>query len=98
MWKVRDILTFIFFRQDLRDCQDVFPVFYLDRDRVGNWLRVTAFVGLLGFVGLRVFRVAGYGLRVTGYGLRVPRLIIFLSLQDISSTLRQSPVWIFFHQ
>ena len=30
------------------DCQDVFLVFHFDRDRVGNWLRVTAFAGLLG--------------------------------------------------
>ena len=44
-------LDILLFRQDLRDCHEVFPVFHLDKDRVGNWLQVTAFVGLLGFVG-----------------------------------------------
>ena len=31
-----------------------FLFFHLDRDLVGNWLRVTAFAGLLGFVGFWV--------------------------------------------
>ena len=41
-------LDILLFRQDLprlmrgagMDCQDAFPVFHLDKDRVGNWLRV----------------------------------------------------------
>ena len=61
LWNSGNPLDFdiFLFRQDLRDCQDVFLVFNLDKDCVGNWLRVTAFVELLGFVGLRVFRVTG---------------------------------------
>jgi hypothetical protein len=55
MRNVRDILAFFFsdriypaMRGAGMDCQDVFLVFHFDRDRVGNWLRVTAFAGLLG--------------------------------------------------
>jgi hypothetical protein len=66
----------LLFRQDLRDCRDVFPVFLFGQ---GSCWKL----------------VAGYGLRE----LRVAsaRLIIFPSLQGISSTFLQSPVWIFFH-
>ena len=63
------------------------------------WTRIV--LGLrVASCGLRVagyeLRVPSYGLRVTSYGLIVPRLIIFPSLQGISSTLRQSPVWMSF--
>ncbi len=54
MRDIRDILIF-FFRQDLRDCRDVFLVFSFGQGSCGNWLRVAG--------------TSSYGLRVAGVSL-----------------------------
>ncbi len=56
----------------------------------------TGFTGFSGCFSRFLFGQGSCWKLVTGCGLRVSRLIIFLSLQDTSSILQQSHIWIFF--